>query len=171
MKILIRVVSGVRHIERYHSTDKTRSFAEWFCFFAYSYKFPINSILKLTGGITPQIAMCQNKGGFNPSLSPLGRGGLRVNTVLVRYEPKLPANTKFYPVLPIEFFFIKINVKKMAVYPRVTITLIYSKSRSYGIFYSDIFALWAKKNVARINFVMRYIYFIFNIFFVTICVD
>ena len=36
VKILIRVVSGVRHIERYHSTDKIHSFSEWFCFFAYS---------------------------------------------------------------------------------------------------------------------------------------
>ena len=63
VKILIRVVSDVRHIERYHSTDKIHSFSEWFCFFAYSCKFPINSILKLTGGITPQKGMCQNKGG------------------------------------------------------------------------------------------------------------
>ena len=33
VKILIHVVSGVRHIERYHSTDKIHSFSEWFCFF------------------------------------------------------------------------------------------------------------------------------------------
>ena len=53
VKILIRVVSDVRHIERYHSTDKIHSFSEWFCFFTYSCKFCINSILKLTVGFTP----------------------------------------------------------------------------------------------------------------------
>ena len=62
------------------------------------------------GLLTPRYAMCENKVGgvFQPFPPPLPReGGLRTNTVLVRYERELSGNIKFYPVRLIELFLFK----------------------------------------------------------------
>ena len=61
------------------------------------------------GLLTPRYAMCENKGGGISTLPPpLPReGGLRTNTVLVRYERELSGNIKFYSVMLIELFLFK----------------------------------------------------------------